>query len=97
MRAEDGARRLDNISASLEAAQADLRSIRGSVGTGARDLSRDVNKLLKDARKDLRKMRKAVQRDLDRLQRDLGAAAGPSKPAAKRRAAAKRSNGSAAA
>jgi hypothetical protein len=74
-RREDDARRLDRLTKSLEAAQEDLSAIGGSVGTGVRDLRRDVAKLLRDARRDLIKMRRAVQRDLDRLQRDLTSAA----------------------
>ena len=73
-RAEDDARKLEYINASLEAAQKDLAAIGGSVGTGVRDLRRDVNRLLRDARRDLLKMRRAVQRDLERLQKDLSSA-----------------------
>jgi Ala-tRNA(Pro) deacylase len=86
-RAEDNERRLDHVMQSLEAAQKDLASIGGSLGTGASDLRRDVNKLLRDARRDVLKMRRAVQRDLVRLQKDLSAAA-TAKPAAARRPAA---------
>ena len=82
-RAEDDARRLERVSASLEAAQKDLTAIGGSLGTGVRDLRRDVNRLLHDASRDLLKMRRAVQRDIERLQRDLIAAA-TSKPPVKR-------------
>jgi hypothetical protein len=84
-RAEEDARRLDHVSASLEAAQRDLAAIGGSLGTGVRDLRRDVNRLLRDASRDLLKMSRAMQRDLERLQRDLSAAASP-KPLASRRA-----------
>jgi hypothetical protein len=84
-RAEDDARRLERVSASLEAAQKDLTAIGGSLGTGMRDLGRDVNRLLHDARRDLLKMRRAMQRDIERLQRDLTAAA-TSKPPVKRSA-----------
>jgi len=80
-RAEDDARRLEHINASLEAAQKDLAAIGGSLGTGMLDLRRDVGKLLRDARRDLHKMRRAVQRDLERLQRDLTAAATAKPPA----------------
>jgi len=74
-RAEDDAHRLEGISRTLGVAQQDLASIGGSVGTGVRDLRRDVNRLLRDARRDLAKMRRSVQRDLERLQRDLTTAA----------------------
>ena len=83
--AEEDARRLDHVSASLDAAQRDLAAIGGSLGTGARDLRRDLTRLLRDARRDLSKMRRRVQRDLERLQRDLAAAA-TAKPPASRRA-----------
>ncbi|HTT27402.1 MAG TPA: hypothetical protein VMG37_03260 [Solirubrobacteraceae bacterium] len=83
-RAEEDARRLDHVSASLEAAQKDLAAIGGSLGTGVRDLRRDVDKLLRDARRDLVKMRRAVQRDLERLQRDLTAAATAKPPVSPR-------------
>jgi hypothetical protein len=82
-RAEDDARRLERVSASLEVAQKDLAAIGGSLGTGVRDLRRDVNRLLRDARRDLIKMRRAVQRDLERLQRDLTAAATAKPPASR--------------
>jgi hypothetical protein len=74
-RAEDDAQRLDRVTQTLEVAQKDLASIGGSVGTGVRDLRRDVTKLLRDARRDLAKMRRAIQRDLDRLQKDVASAA----------------------
>lgn len=85
-RAEDDERRLEHVMQSLDAAQKDLASIGGSVGTGVRDLRRDVNKLLRDARRDVQKMRRAVQRDLVRLQEDLTNAA-TAKPSAPRRRA----------
>lgn len=81
-RAEDNDRQLDRVMQSLEAAQKDLASIGGSVGTGVRDLRRDANKLLHDARRDVLKMRRSIQRDLVRLQKDLSAAA-TGKPAGK--------------
>ncbi|HUO73629.1 MAG TPA: hypothetical protein VMU39_22860 [Solirubrobacteraceae bacterium] len=84
VRSEEDARRLEQISRSLEAAQKDLASIGSSVGTGVRDLRRDVNRLLRDARRDLLKMRRAIERDLTRLQKDLTAAA-TVKPVAPRR------------
>lgn len=89
-RAEDNDRQLDRVMQSLEAAQKDLASIGGSLGTGVGDLRRDANKLLRDARRDVVKMRRAVQRDLVRLQKDLSAAATGKPPAKARRAAAGR-------
>jgi hypothetical protein len=63
------------IKEALDATQTDLAAIRGSVGTGGRDLRKDVAKLLRDARRDVEKMNKAVRRDLERLQKDLTPAA----------------------
>jgi hypothetical protein len=74
-RTENDVRRLDHISRSLEAAQKDVSSIGVRVGTGVRDLRRDVTRLLRDARRDLLKMQRAIQRDLTRLETDLTAAA----------------------
>lgn len=87
--AEADDRQLDRVMQALEAAQEDLSSIRGSVGTGVRDLRRDATKLLRDARRDVVKMRRAVQRDLVRLQKDVGAAAKGKPPARTRRTAAR--------
>lgn len=75
VRGQDDARKIDQIMKSVEAAQKDLGSIGGSVGTGVRDLRRDASKMLRDTRRDLAKMRRAIQRDLDRIQKDLSAAA----------------------
>ena len=68
---EADARVIEQVSQALQAAQDDLGSIGGSLGAGARDLGRDVQRLLRDARRDLKKMSKALQRDLERLQKDL--------------------------
>jgi Ala-tRNA(Pro) deacylase len=86
-RAEDNERQLDHVAQSLEAAQKDLASIGGSLGTGVRDLRRDVSRMLRDARRDVLKMRRAIERDLDRLQKDLSSAATAKPPAARRPAA----------
>ena len=87
----------------LEVAQRDLASLGGSVGTGVRDLRRDVTKLLRDARRDVTKMSRAIQRDLERMQRDMTAMAagrpvwpaGPRRngPTAKRTAAKRPADG----
>ncbi len=68
---ENDARVIDYVSQGLEAAQEDLASIGGTLGAGARDLRKDVQRLLRDARRDLNKMSKALQRDLEQLQKDL--------------------------
>ena len=86
-RAEADGRQLDRVVKALEAAQTDLASIRGSVGSGVGDLRRDATKLVRDARRDVLKMRRAVQRDLGRLQKDLEAAAKGKPPARPRRTA----------
>ncbi len=70
-KAENDARVLERVAEALEAAQEDLASIGGSLGAGARDLRKDVERMLRDARRDLKKMSKAVQRDFERLQEDL--------------------------
>jgi hypothetical protein len=64
---ENDARVLERVAHALEAAQDDLASIGGSLGAGARDLRKDVERMLRD----VKKMSKAVQRDLERLQKDL--------------------------
>lgn len=76
-RCEQNRRVIERVAKSLEVAQADLSALRGSVGSGATDLRRDVARMLRDARRDLTKMSKAVRRDLERAQRDLAAAARP--------------------
>jgi hypothetical protein len=80
-RCEENNRVIERVTKSLEVAQADLSALRGSVGSGATDLRKDVNRLIRDARRDLTKMSKAVRRDLERAQKDLASAA---KPVAKR-------------
>ncbi|MGA9856833.1 MAG: hypothetical protein WBQ18_03165 [Solirubrobacteraceae bacterium] len=70
-KAENDARIIDHVSQALDAAQDDLASIGGTLGAGARDLGKDVQRLLHEARRDVKKMRRALQGDLQRLQRDL--------------------------
>lgn len=64
-------RAIARLTKSLEAAQADLADVGGSLGKGAGALRKDVAKLLRDARRDVTKMSKAVRRDLEHLQKDL--------------------------
>lgn len=73
-RYEQNGRTIDRVAKSLEAAQSDLSALRGTLGTGAGDLRKDVAKLLKDARRDVGKLGKAVRQDLDRVKKDLAAA-----------------------
>jgi hypothetical protein len=82
---------IGRIAKSLDAAQQDLTSIGGSLGAGARDMRKDVARLLRDARRDVTKMGKAVRRDLERLQKDVTVAAKPkpSRARPKAKAAAK--------
>ena len=68
---EEDAKVIERVALALEAAQEDLASIGGSLGAGARDLRKDVERMLRDARRDLKKMSKALQRDLEQLQKDL--------------------------
>ena len=90
-RTEHNADVLSRLQSSLEVAQADLASLRGSLGAGARDLRRDLARLLRDARADVTKMSRLVLRDLERLQRDVSAAAaGKPAPSAGRRPARRR-------
>jgi ABC-type transporter Mla subunit MlaD len=78
---ENDVRVIERVAHALEAAQDDLASIGGSLGAGARDLRKDVERMLRDARRDLKKMSKAVQRDLERLQKDLTKTPGKNRPA----------------
>jgi hypothetical protein len=82
---------IGRIAKSIEAAQKDLTSIGGSLGTGASDMRKDVAKLLRDARRDVTKMGKAVRRDLERLQKDVTVAAKPKPSRARPKAKAKAS------
>lgn len=79
-RCEENGRVLSRISDSLEVAQRDLQALRGSLGTGAVDLRKDVAKLLRDAQRDVTKLGKSVRSDLERLQRDLSSTTGAKRP-----------------
>lgn len=72
---EYNAKVMSRISKSLDAAQEDLASVRGSLGSGARDIRRDVSRLLRDTRREVTRMSRLVMRDLEALQKDLAAAA----------------------
>lgn len=82
---------VSRVQKSLEAAQADLATLRGDLGRGAGELRRDVARMLRDARRDVARMSRLVRRDLERLQQDLGGAAGrastPGRAGARARAA----------
>jgi Skp family chaperone for outer membrane proteins len=79
-KAENDARIIDHVSQALDAAQDDLASIGSTLGAGARDLGKDVQRLLQEARRDVKKMRGALQGDLQQLQRDLTRAQDAEKP-----------------
>ncbi len=88
---------ISRVTKSLEAAQADLERVGGSLGAGASDLRRDVTKLVRDAHRGVTKMSNLVRRDLERLQKDVTSAAsgnsrrrGVAKPASTRSATATR-------
>jgi hypothetical protein len=68
---EKDAKVIERVAQALEAFEEDLASIGGSLRASARDLRKDVERMLRDARRDLKKMGKALQRDLEQLQRDL--------------------------
>lgn len=74
-RYEENGRAIDRIAQSLEQAQADLAALRGTMGTGASDLRKDLTRLVRDARRDVGKLSRAMRRDLERVQKDLTSAA----------------------
>lgn len=78
-------RRLDRVYSALDGAQKDLTGIGTSLGTGTRELRRDLNRLLRDARRDVTKMRRSVQRDVERLQKDLISGVSAKPPASRPR------------
>lgn len=67
---ERDARAVDHVSQALEAAQGHLALIGGRLGTDARDLRKNVERLLRDARRDVKKMTSTLQRDIERLQKE---------------------------
>ena len=89
-RAQLDTRQLDRIAKALEAAQKDLASVGGSLGSGARDLRGNIIKTLRDSRRDLGTMRKAVQAEVERIQKELASAARSRSSTARRGAAAAR-------
>lgn len=76
-RCEQNAEAIDRITHSIDVAQSDLTLLRGSIGTGMRDLRRDLSKLLRDARRDVTKMGVSTKKDIERLQKDLSRSARP--------------------
>jgi hypothetical protein len=80
-------RAITRIKRQLETIQKEMTAIRGSVGTGRRDIRKDVSKMLREIRRDVEKMNKAVGRDLERLQKELASTA-KARPSGPRRKAA---------
>jgi len=76
-RFEHNGRVIGRVKNALERTQKEMSAIRGSVGTGGKDLRKDVSKMLRDVRRDVEKMNRTVVRDLERLQKDLAATAKP--------------------
>jgi hypothetical protein len=95
-RHESNRRAIGRAKAALESTQKEITAIRGSLGSGRRDLRKDVAKLIKDARRDVEKMNRAVLADLERLQKGISAAAKPDRAkraAPKTRTGARRRRG----
>jgi hypothetical protein len=83
-RHQENGRVIDRVAKSLEHAQADLSALRGTMGSGASDLRKDITRLVRDARRDVGKLSTAIRRDLERAQKDLTAAAKSSSTRARR-------------
>jgi hypothetical protein len=80
-------RAITRIKGQLEMIQKEMPAIRGTVGTGGRDIRKDVSKMLREVRRDVEKMNKAVRRDLERLQKDLASTTNARPSGARRKAA----------
>jgi ABC-type transporter Mla subunit MlaD len=62
-------RALERVNKSLDAAAEALKAVSGDAGAGARELRRDLTKMLKDARRDATRMSKSMRKELEQLQR----------------------------
>jgi hypothetical protein len=84
-----GTAALDRLQASIEAAEAAFKDLRGEVSRDSRELLADLGTTLKDARRNLTRSRRQVVKDLEQIEQALvkGKAA---RPAAKPRTAARR-------
>jgi hypothetical protein len=92
-RHESNRRAVDRVKKALDTTQKEIAAIRGTLGTGRKDLRKDAAKLLREAGREVEKMNKAVLGDLERLQKELkGAAKGatPKRAARKPRKSAAR-------
>jgi len=76
-RFEHNGRVIGRVKDALDRTQKEMTAIRGSIGTGGKDLRKDVSKMLRDVRRDVEKMNRTVVRDLERVQKDLSATAKP--------------------
>lgn len=59
---------MERLNASVEAAQAALKELRGELGRGSRELLHDVDVTLRDARKNLRRVSRQLVKDLEQVQ-----------------------------
>lgn len=59
---------MERLNASVEAAQAALKELRGELGRGSRELLQDVDVTLRDARKNLRRVSRQLVKDLEQVQ-----------------------------
>ena len=66
--AAGGEAALERLNASVEAAQAALKELRGELGRGSRELLHDVDVTLRDARKNLRRVSRQLVKDLEQVQ-----------------------------
>jgi hypothetical protein len=71
---------VDRVKKALDTTQKEIAAIRGTLGTGRKDLRKDAAKLLREAGREVEKMNKAVLGDLERLQKELTGAAKGAKP-----------------
>jgi predicted nucleic acid-binding Zn-ribbon protein len=69
----------ERLNASVEAAQAALKELRGELGRGSRELLKDVELTLRDARKNLRSVSRQIVNELEQVQQAAAGkrAAGP--------------------
>ena len=86
--AAGGGGALERLNASVEAAQAALKELRGELGRGSRELLGDVDVTLRDARKNLRRVSRQLVKELEVVQH---AAAGE-RPGAQATKATRRSS-----
>jgi ABC-type transporter Mla subunit MlaD len=82
-KAAGGQAAYERLNASVEAAQAALKELRGELGRGSRELLQDVELTLRDARKNLRRVSRQVVKELEQVQE---AAAGKRAPMQARKA-----------